>query len=120
MSNFKKVFLTIFKEQRGLFVMLFLNFFASLVLLFISFFSIKSNVAVVKIGYGDIGGYKDGTWTDMLVFPIMSALLGIIHPIISVRIFDRYGEGVAKVFMFITFLLLVCLFVVFFRLVNEG
>lgn len=120
MSDFKKVFLTILKEQRGLFALLTLNFILSCVLFVISIFSIRSDIVSVKIGYGDIGGYRDGVWTDVLVFPLMSILLGTVHSFIAVRIFERHGDGVAKVFSCISFFLLVGLYIVFFRLINEG
>lgn len=120
MGDFKKNLLIILKEQRSLFILFALNAILGFVLLVISAFSVRSDIIAVKIGYGDIGGYRDGTWTDMLVFPLMAVLLGIIHTVISVSIFKKHGDGVAKVFSFLSLLLLLGLYVVFFKLINEG
>lgn len=120
MSNVKKLFSSIFREQRGFFALLAINILLGVVLCLISCFSIKLDTVGVKIGYGDIGGYKDGTWTDMLVFPVLALLFGMVHAAIAVRIFGRHGDGMAKVFTFITTILLIGLYVLFFRLINEG
>ncbi|MBR3368832.1 hypothetical protein IKG45_03540 [Candidatus Saccharibacteria bacterium] len=120
MSDLKNTFLTVFREERGLFVMMILNFLVGMVLLVFSLATLNPDKAAVKIGYGDIGGYRDGTWIDMLTFPILAILFGILHNILALKIFERNKDGIAKVFVAITFFLLIGAFVVLSRLLGEG
>lgn len=120
MRNLKKSFITIFKEQRGLFILMGLNFLFGLFVLIFSLVTLNPDGAVVKIGYGDIGGYRDGTWVDMLTFPILSIIFGVLHNFLAVKIYEKHGDGIAKVFVVVSFLLLVGTFIVLTRLLGEG
>ena len=75
---------------------------------------------VAKIGYGDIGGYRDGAWTDLIAFPLLAIILGIIHNFIAVRIYHKRGAGMTKFFLITTTLLILGAFIVLIRLVQEG
>ena len=57
----------IYFEERWMLILIILNFVASIVLLVFSIVNLNPNSAVVKIGYGDIGGYRHHLGTG--VFP---------------------------------------------------
>ena len=120
MRGFKQTFLTVFREERGFFVLMFLNFLVGMALLVFSLATLNPDKAAVKIGYGDIGGYRDGTWIDMLTFPILAVLFGVLHNFLALKIFERNKSGIAKVFVTVTFFLLIGAFVVLSRLLGEG
>jgi len=120
MSSFRKLLFTIFKEHRGLFVLMVLNVLGGLVVFVYAVLTLKLEGAAVKIGYGDIGGYRDGAWTEMLMYPILAVLLGGLNVFLGARIFERHGENSAKTFMGINICLIVWTFVTLLRLLGEG
>ena len=115
-EDFKKLYF----EERWMLILIILNFIASIVLLVFSIVNLNPNSAVVKIGYGDIGGYRDGAWTDMFAFPVLALLFGILHSLIAVKIYHRRGAGVTKFFLITTSMLIIGAFIVLIRLLKEG
>ena len=115
-EDFKKIYF----EERWMLILIIINFIASIALLVFSIVRLNPNSAVVKIGYGDIGGYRDGSWTDLLAFPILAILFGVLHNLIAVKIYHRRGAGVTKFFLITTSMLIVGSFIVLIRLLKEG
>lgn len=120
MKDFKADIKEIYKNERLMLVMMILNFVASLALLIYSFIKINPASSVIKIGYGDIGGYRDGSWTDLIAFPLLAILFGVLHNFIAVRIFHKRGAGMTKFFLITTTVLIVGAFIVLSRLIQEG
>ena len=120
MSNFKNIIFEIYRKHKSLLALMVVLFILGAIVLVYSVFTINPNVAVVKIGYGDIGGYRDGTWTNMLVFPVFAGIFGVLHNFLAVKIFEKYGDGIAKVFVVVSILLLVGMFIVLLRLLGEN
>jgi hypothetical protein len=111
---------TIYKEERLMFILMLLNVVLSLALLVFSFVKLNPGAAVIKIGYGDIGGYRDGTWSEMLAFPLIAIIFGFFHNIIAVRVFKKRGAGMTKFFLITTTTLIIGAFIVLIRLLKEG
>ncbi len=120
MEIFKKDLLQIFQTERGLLSLMVFNLILSMALLIFSIISLNPNASVVKIGYGDIGGYRDGSWIDMLAFPILAILFGVFHNLLTVRIFHKRGSGMAKFFLIATTMLILGSFLVLIRVLGEG
>lgn len=120
MKTFKEDFIKIYRTERGILLIMVLNFVLSLGLLIFSLISLDPNSAVVKIGYGDIGGYRDGTWENLLAFPLLAIIFGILHNLLTLRIFRKRGAGMAKFFLITTTGLIAGTFVVLIRLLGEG
>ncbi|MBQ3348204.1 hypothetical protein IJG90_01635 [Candidatus Saccharibacteria bacterium] len=110
----------IYAEERLMLILMVVNFLAAVALLILGVMNLNPNVAVVKIGYGDIGGYRDGSWVDMLVFPIIAVVFGIFHNLIALNIFHKRGAGMTKFFLIVTTVLIMGAFVVLVRLSREG
>ncbi|MBR3179974.1 hypothetical protein IKF57_00370 [Candidatus Saccharibacteria bacterium] len=110
----------IYSEERLMFILMLLNIALSLALLVFSIIKLNPGAAVVKIGYGDIGGYRDGTWSEMLAFPLLALIFGFLHNIIAVRIFKKRGAGMTKFFLITTTALIIGAFIVLIRLLKEG
>mgnify|MGYP007070338116 CR=1 FL=1 len=85
MKNFKETIGEIYRNERGLLIVMLLNTVFALVLLIFSLIKLNPNAAVVKIGYGDIGGYRDGAWVDMLAFPLLAVVFGVLHNFLALK-----------------------------------
>lgn len=120
MKDYKEDFKKIYQTERLTLVMMILNLLAALALAILGLTKLSPNASVIKVGYGDIGGYRDGSWTDMIAFPLLAILFGVLHSFIAVRIFRRRGAGMAKFFLVTTTVLLVGAFIVLLRLTQEG
>ena len=120
MKKFKESFIEIYQNERGLLLFMLLNLILSIVLFVFAIIRINPNSAVVKIGYGDIGGYRDGTWGNMLAFPILAVIFGVLHGFLALRIFRKRGSGMAKFLLLTTTALILGTFLVFIRLLKEA
>lgn len=120
MKDFPDDIKKIYIEERLMFILMLLNIAISLALLIFSITKLNPSAAVVKIGYGDIGGYRDGTWSEMLVFPLLAIIFGVLHNFIAVRIYRKRGTGMTKFFLITTTVLIIGTFIVLIRLLKEG
>ncbi len=119
-KDYKEDIIKIYHSERVTLVLMIMNFVLSLALAIFSFIKINPASSVIKVGYGDIGGYRDGSWTDLIAFPLLAILFGIMHNFLAVRIFHRRGAGMAKFFIVVTTMLIVGAFIVLVRLTKEG
>lgn len=120
MKNFKEDITQIYHNERFMLILMIINLLASVALLIYSLVTLNPSSAVVKIGYGDIGGYRDGSWFDMFAFSILAIILGVFHNFIAVRIFHKRGAGMTKFFVITTTVLIIGTFIVLFRILKEG
>ena len=120
MKTLKTDFLKIVRDERGVLALMIFNLLLSIVLMIFAFINLSPDTPVVKVGYGDIGGYRDGTWVDMLAYPSLALIFGIIHGFLALRIFHKRGSGMAKFFLFTTTMLIMGTFLVLLRSLGEG
>lgn len=120
MKYFKEDFKKIYQNDRSALVLMGLNFIASVVLIILGITKLNPASPVVKIGYGDIGGYRDGSWTDLIAFPLLGLVFCILHSLIAVMIYHKRGGGMAKFFLVTTSALIAGAFIVLIRLSREG
>ena len=120
MKALKEDFINIYKTSRGTLILMVLNLILSIGLLIFSVIKLNPNASVIKIGYGDIGGYRDGTWLDMLAFPALALIFGILHNFIALRIYHKRGDGMTKFFLAATTALIFGTLLVLIRLLGEG
>ena len=120
MKYFKEDLIQIYRNERLMLILMIINLIGAVALLIFSVVNLNPAGTVVKIGYGDIGGYQDGTWTEMFAFPILAIILGVFHNLIAMKIFHKRGAGMTKFFLIITAVIIVGAFIVLTRLVKEG
>lgn len=134
MKEFKENFGRIAKEQKALFAAMIVLAVLALVLLIFSLVSLQPGSSVVKVGYGDIGryqggewssmsnsgGYHDGSWMEMLAFPLLALIFGVLHNFINVKLYEKRGAGYAMLFCLVSILLVLGAFLVLIRLLGEG
>lgn len=120
MKGLKEDFLNIVRSDKAVLVLMILNFLLAVLLLVLSLINLNPNSAMIKTGYGDIGGYRDGSWTNQFTFSLAAILFGILHNLLTLKIFRKRGAGMAKFFLVTTAMLILGAFVVMFRLLKEG
>ena len=120
MQTFKEDFVKIYQTERGVLMLMIFNLLLSIALIVFAIISLNPNASVVKVGYGDIGGYRDGTWMDMLAYPLLALIFGVFHGLLAIRIFHKRGSGMAKFFLITTTILILGTFLVLIRALGEG
>lgn len=120
MENFGANIKQIYQNERFMLILMVLNIVASIALIVLGIINLSPASAVVKVGYGDIGGYRDGAWTDMIAFPLLGIIFGVFHNLIAIKIFQKRGTGMTKFFLITTTILIAGAFIVLIRLLKEG
>ena len=120
MKTFKEDFIKIYQSERGMLVLMIANLLLYVGLFVFSILKLNPDVSVVRIGYGDIDGYRDGSWIDLLAFPMLAIIFGILHNFLAVRIFHKRGGGMAKFFLLLTTALILGAILVLTRILGEG
>lgn len=117
---FKKDLVKIYQTERALLILMLLNLLLSIGLLVFALINLNPGISVLKVGYGDIDGYHDGTWIDMLAFPILAIIFGVFHNLLAVKIFHKRGGGMAKFFVIATTGLILGTILVLARLLGDA
>lgn len=89
--------------------------------------TLRPQNTVVIVGYGDVygdlagisGGYRRDSWANMLAYPILALVFGILHNVLVLRIYRKYGKGLAMTVAVGTMFLVAGAFLVLFRLLGE-
>ena len=119
MKNFTQELKKIYRHERFTFILIVLNILGSVALLVVGLIKLNPAGVIVKIGYGDIGGYRNGSWADMLAFPVLAIVLGVFHSLIALRIFEKRGAGMTKFFLLTTTALIAGAFILLLRLSGD-
>lgn len=117
----------VYRKQKGLVVAMAILAVLSLVLLIFSLTTLRPQSTVVIVGYGDVygeiagisGGYRRDSWLNMLAFPTLALLYGLVHNLLALRAYRKYGKDAALAVVVATMLLVLGTFVVIFRLLGE-
>ena len=120
MKDIIKSLKEIYRNHGVLLILMILIFLSSLALLIFSIIVLNPNVAIVRVSYSDVNGYVDGGWGSMIVFSILAPLFGVLHNFLIVKVFEKHGDGLAKIFAIITLMLIIGTFVVLARLAGEA
>lgn len=120
LSELKEDFLTIVRQRPGLLAAMIALLVLSLALLVVALFNLSPGSITVTVGYGDISGYRPGSWMEMLSFVALALIWGVLHNLIAVRLFSQRGATQAKLFVWISIVLVLAAFVVLLRLVGRG
>lgn len=130
MKDLKEVYV----KHRSMFTLMVVMAVFSIILFIYSMANLHSNASVVKVSYGDIGryqggewssmsnsgGYHDGAWQTMLVYPLFALIFGVLHNVIALRIYRKKGDKVASVFLAVTIAMILFTTLTLWRLLGEG
>lgn len=115
------------RKQKNLMVMMIVLLIASVALLVFSVTTLRPQSTVVVVGYGDVygeiagisGGYRSDSWANMLAFPILALIYGVVHNLLVLRVYRKYGDKMAMLVAGASILLVVGTFVSLARLIGE-
>ena len=124
----------IYKNHRKLFILMIVLVGLSIGLLVFSLLNLKISNSTVHVGYSDIGsyqggdftetqgssGYISGRWIDMIAFPVLAVVMGVMHNLIALKLYQKRGEASARVFVLISILVIVSAILVLWRLTQES
>ena len=120
MKTLKEDFIKMYQSERGIIILMIFNFLLATGLFIFSIIKLNPSSPVAKVGYGDIGGYRDGAWFDMIAFPLLALIFGVFHTLLASRIFHKRGGGMTKFFLLVTTCLILGTLLVLIRLLKEG
>lgn len=101
--NLKMTWREVLKKQHNLMVAMIVLMVMSGVLLVFSLTLLRPQSSVVVVGYTDVygeitglsGGYRRDNWMSMLAFPILAVIFGVVHNVIALRVYRKYGKNMA-------------------------
>ena len=134
MKDLVKDLKEVYVKHRSMFTLMVVMAVFSIILFIYSMANLHPNASVVKISYGDIGryqggewssmsnsgGYHDGAWQAMLVYPLFALIFGVLHNMIALRIYRKKGDKVASVFLAVTIAMILFTTLTLWRLLGEG
>ncbi len=120
MEPFKEDFIELYRKERGIILLMIINFVLAMGVFIFAIVHLNPNSPIVKTGYGDIGGYRDGSWFDIFAFPLLALVFGVLHGFLATRIFRKRGSGMTKFFLLTTTFLILGTLLVLIRLLKEG
>lgn len=120
MKSFGESIKKLYQSERLTLILIILNLLASIALFVVGILKLSPDSAIVKVGYGDIGGYRNGSWADMFIFPLLAIIFGVLHNFIALRIYQKRGVGMTKFFLLTTSALIAGAFIVLFRLTGGA
>ncbi len=125
--GFKEAWREVCRNHKGLLIAMIGLAVLAVVMLIVSLVTIKPQSTVVIVGYGDVygelaglsGGYRRESWLNMLAFPVLAVVFGVLHNLIALRVYRKYGRDTALVVVIATMLMIVGAMIVMFRLMGE-
>lgn len=123
----KQTWKEICRKQRGLMVAMIVLFALSVGLLIFALTTLRPSSAVVIVGYGDVygevaglsGGYRRDSWVNMLAFPVLALVFGVVHSILAIKVYRKYGKDMALILVYATMMMIGLTVVVILRLLGE-
>lgn len=115
------------RKQKPLMIAMIVLMVASAILLVFSLTTLRPQNTVVIVGYGDVygeiagisGGYRRDSWMNMLAFPVLALIYGVLHNLMILKVYRKYGRDLAMMIAVASILLVVGTFVIIFRLLGE-
>ena len=133
MKEIRAGFKKIFRDDKVFLLGMVVLFALGLLLVLHTFIHFKAGGTTMYIGYSDIGGfdgaaqmsvsnsgeYRTGGWADMVIFPILGLVLGVLHNLFAIQVYERRGKGFAVTMILVSILVAVGAFVLLLRLLGE-
>lgn len=100
--------------------MMIVLFLSAGVLCVLTVMNLRVGSTMVKIGYSDLAGYEDGKWYYMFVFAALGGVLGVMHNLITVRIYEKKGASAAMLFLAMSLGIAIGAIMYLAKLLGEG
>lgn len=126
-EGLKATWREICRRQKGLMTLMIVMLVMAALLFIFSLSTLRPHNTVVIVGYGDVygeisgitGGYRRDSWLNMAAFPILALIYGILHNLLAVRIYRKYGRDMAVIVVVATMLLILVTVLIMLRLLGE-
>lgn len=123
----KATWTEISRKQKGLMFAMIALLVLAAIFLVVSLVTLRPQGTVVIVGYGDVygemaglsGGYRRDSWLNMLAFPVLAVIFGVVHNVIALRVYRKYGKNMALLVVYATILMIVGAFTILLRLLGE-
>lgn len=116
--SLKSMWKVVRRQQRGLMLAMIGLAVMSVILLGLDLINLRPQNMQIYFGYSDIDSYQKGSWTNMLTFGVLAVVFGLLHNLLALKVFQKYGKDSAMVVVVGTMLLVVLTFVMFFRVLG--
>jgi hydrogenase/urease accessory protein HupE len=121
MKELVEDFKAIAKKDRSLFIWMAVNFLLSIWLFLIPLFNLNSGRAKIWARYSDIdNGYAQSDWWYLLGFSLIAIAMGIGHTLLAARLWTKRGKDLARLFLFISMIILVVGIRFLLNIIGEG
>lgn len=121
MKEIVEDFKLIAKKDRYLIVWMAVNFLASLWLFLIPIFNLNASRPKIWARYSDINsGYAQSDWWYLLSFSVIAITLGIGHTLLAARLYSKRGKDVARLFLFVSMIIIAIGIRFLLNIVGEG
>ena len=128
MKDLVKDLKEVYVKHRSMFTLMAVMTIFSIILFIYSIVNLHPNASVVKGRYqggewssmSNSGGYHDGAWHAMLVYPLFALIFGVLHNVIALRLYRKKGDKVASVFLVVTIAVILFAILILWRLLGEG
>lgn len=117
--SLKSAWKVVQRQQRGLLLAMGILAVMSLVLLVVTLVNLRPQNMQIYIGYSDIDSYQKGSWVNMLTFAVLAVVFGLLHNLLTLKVFQKYGKDSALVVVFATMLLVVGAMVMLLRVLGA-
>ncbi len=114
-------FKTIFKKDRGLFGWMVVQLGLSVWLFLLPILNLAPSKSKVWARYSDINnGYAQSDWYYLISFSVIAVCFGIVHILISARLFSKRGKDIARLFLGVS--MAICVIAIHFlsSIIGEG
>ena len=110
----------IWKSDKLLIVVMLLSALLGGVIIVSALMSLAPSGMGTNVGYGDVGGYREGNWYYYVGFAMLGLIVGLGHNIIAIWLYGDKGRGAAMVFLLAGILVGVLAFATLIGLVGGG
>jgi hypothetical protein len=94
-------------EARGLLAILVVNILLAVILAVMALMALDSTQIVTVVGYDDMAGLShDSAWYYVVSFAVLALMVGGVQGLITLKIYETKGRGVALTFAWMGMLVL--------------
>ncbi len=126
-DSLKMTWREVCRKQKSLMIAMVVLLVMSAILLIFALTTLRPQNTVVVVRYGDVygdlvgvtGGYQRDSWLNMLTFPILALVFGLVHNVMVLRVYRKYGRDTAMLVVMMSILLVVGAGITLIRLTGE-
>ncbi len=121
MKELAEDFKSIWKKDRGLLWWMLAQFAISVWLFLLPLLNLNPNHPKVWARYSDINnGYAQSDWWYLISFAVLAIVFGIGHNLLSVKLFEKRGKGIARLFLGVSIVITIIAIRFLLSLLGEG